>query len=235
MMSLMLKAILYPGTHAAVTSGGKEQAASITIAKVEEICRLLPALNNEIKWGRGQSKKSKDNVSYLFKNGSSIDILAARESSRGQRRHCIVVEEAILVDADALNDIIVPTTNIDRLLPDGTKRPEELVNKSQTFITTAGWKSSYPYNKLLDTLINSVINPDQYMVLGGTFETPVKEGLLDADFVEKLKLEGTFNDSSFDREYKIHSVLLKLLRIAGNPLETLLLQHKNEISLSATA
>lgn len=82
------------------------------------------------------------------------------------------------------------TTNIDRLLPDGTKRPEELVNKSQTFITTAGWKSSYPYNKLLDTLINSVINPDQYMVLGGTFETPVKEGLLDADFVEKLKLEG---------------------------------------------
>lgn len=94
MMSLMLKAILYPGTHAAVTSGGKEQAASITIAKVEEICRLLPALNNEIKWGRGQSKKSKDNVSYLFKNGSSIDILAARESSRGQRRHCIVVEEA---------------------------------------------------------------------------------------------------------------------------------------------
>lgn len=28
------------------------------------------------------------------------------------------------------------------------------------------------------------------MVLGGTFETPVKEGLLDADFVEKLKLEG---------------------------------------------
>ena len=81
---------------------------AITIAKVEEICRLLPALNNEIKWGRGQSKKSKDNVSYLFKNGSSIDILAARESSRGQRRHCIVVEEAILVDADALNDIIVP-------------------------------------------------------------------------------------------------------------------------------
>lgn len=73
------------------------------------------------------------------------------------------------------------------------------------------------------------------MVLGGTFETPVKEGLLDADFVEKLKLEGTFNDSSFDREYKIHSVLLKLLRIAGKPLETLLLQRKNEISLSATA
>lgn len=202
MMSLMLKAILYPGTQAAVTTGGKEQAASITIAKIEEICRLIPALSNEINWARGQSKKSKDNVKYIFKNGSTIDILAARESSRGQRRHCIVVEESILMDGDALNEIIIPTTNIDRLLGDGSKHPEELVNKSQTFITTAGWKNSFPYDKLIDMLINSIIDPDQYMVIGGTFETPVKEGLLDEDFVDKLKLEGTFNDSSFDREYR---------------------------------
>lgn len=108
---------------------------------------MIPALSNEINWARGQSKKSKDNVKYIFKNGSTIDILAARESSRGQRRHCIVVEESILMDGDALNEIIIPTTNIDRLLLDGSKHPEELVNKSQTFITTAGWKNSFPRPK----------------------------------------------------------------------------------------
>jgi len=32
------------------------------------------------------SKKSKDDVNYVFKNGSVINILAAKESSRGQRR-----------------------------------------------------------------------------------------------------------------------------------------------------
>ena len=202
MMSLMLKAILYPGTQAAVTTGGKEQAASITIAKIEEICRLIPSLNNEINWERGQSKKSKDNVKYIFKNGSTIDILAARESSRGQRRHSIVIEESILMDGDALNEIIIPTTNIDRRLGDGSVHPEELINKSQTFITTAGWKNSFAYDKLIDTLINSIFNPKQYMIMGGTFETPVKEGLLDEDFVDKLRAEGTFNDSSFDREYR---------------------------------
>lgn len=94
------------------------------------------------------------------------------------------------------------TTNVDRLLPDGTRKPEELVNKSQTFITTAGWKNSFPYNRLIDMLINSVLDPDNYCVLGGTFVTPVKEGLLDKDFVKKLRLESTFNDSSFDREYR---------------------------------
>ena len=202
MMSLMLKSILYPATHAAVTTGGKEQAASITIAKIEEICRLIPALANEINWTRGQSKKSKDNVVYIFKNGSKIDILAARPSSRGQRRTCLVIEESILMDGDILNEVIVPTTNVDRRLGDGSVHSEEVINKSQTFITTAGWKNSFPYDKLLDMLINSLIDPKHYMIMGGTYETPVKEGLLEEDFVDKLRLEGTFNDSSFDREYR---------------------------------
>ena len=108
MMALMLRAILYPGAALFVTTGGKEQAASITIAKIEEICRLIPALNKEINWDRGASKKSKDNVKYIFKNGSTIDILAARESSRGQRRTGGAMEECVLIDGTALNEIIIP-------------------------------------------------------------------------------------------------------------------------------
>lgn len=68
------------------------------------------------------------------------------------------------------------------------------------------------------------------MIIGGTYETPITEGLLDADFVNQLKLQDTYNEDSFDREYK-RSVLLKLLRIAGNPLELFELQRKYEIEL----
>lgn len=85
-MVLILRCVLYPEAHLFVTTGGKEQAASITLAKVEEICKLIPALHNEIDWRRGKTKHSKDDVKFIFKNGSVIDILAARESSRGQRR-----------------------------------------------------------------------------------------------------------------------------------------------------
>ena len=70
------------------------------------------------------------------------------------------------------------------------------------------------------------------MIMGGTYEVPVKEGLLNEDFVDQLKLSGTYNDDSFDREYKI-SVLFKLLRIAGNSLELFKLQHSYEIKTSA--
>lgn len=135
---LMLRAILFPGSHLFVTTGGKEQAASITLAKVEELCRLLPFLNNEINWDRGVSKKSKDDVVYVFKNGSKIDILAAKESSRGQRRVGGLMEECVLIDKNALNEIIIPTTNVDRLLPDGTRDRKEVVNKSQVYINFFG-------------------------------------------------------------------------------------------------
>ena len=40
------------------------------------------------------------------------------------------------------------------------------------------------------------------MIMGGTYETPVVSGLLDEDFVEQLRLQGTFNEESFNREYR---------------------------------
>lgn len=201
MMVLMLRCILYPGCELFITTGGKEQAASITVAKIDEICRLIPPLNNEINWERGVSKKSKDSVEYVFKCGSKINILAARESSRGQRRTGGLMEECVLIDQTALNEIIIPTTNVDRRLPDGSRVPEEVVNKSQIYITTAGYKNSFAYDKLIELLVESVLEPDKTMIMGGTWETPVTEGLLNEDFVEELKMSGTFNEASFEREY----------------------------------
>lgn len=49
-----------------------------------------------------------------------------------------LMEECVLIDQTALNEIIIPTTNVNRLLPDGTRDTAEVVNKSQVYITTAG-------------------------------------------------------------------------------------------------
>lgn len=99
------------------------------------------------------------------------------------------------------------TTNVNRLLPNGTRDPNEVVNKSQIYITTAGWKGSFAYDKLIELLIQSLIEPDQVMVLGGSYKIPVAEGLLDKNFVSQLQLSGTYNEDSFDREYKMTCTL----------------------------
>lgn len=198
----MIRCVLFPGADLFVTTGGKEQAASITIAKIEEICRLIPALSNQINWDRGVTKKSRDDVNYVFKNGSRISVLAAKPSSRGQRRTGGVMQQCVLIDQAMLNEVIIPTTNVNRQLSDGTRDSKEVVNKSQIYITTAGWKNSFAYDKLIQLLIQSLIQPDQVMIMGGTYQTPITQGLLDEDFVQQLKLSGTFNEDSFDRQYR---------------------------------
>lgn len=219
-MALMLKAILFPGSEVFVTTGGKEQAAMITISKVEEICKLIPTLANEINWDRGVSKKSKDSVKYVFKNGSKLDILAARESTRGQRRHGGVIEEVILVDEKALNEIILPTTNVDRNLPDGSTDPDEVVNQSQIYITSAGWKNSFAYQRLIELLLNSILFPKQYMILGGDYKLAILEGAVKEDMVEEMQMNGTYNESSFDREYKNYCTL-KIIENCWEPLRAI--------------
>ena len=199
---LMIRCILYPGSHLFVTTGGKEQAAGIAKEKVEELCKLIPGIKNEIDWSRGASKSSKDNVEYIFKNKSKLDIMAARQSSRGKRATGGLVEECILVDQTMLNEVIIPTMNVNRRLPDGSRQEKELVNKSQIFVTTAGWKNTFAYEKLIQTLIQQIIEPEEAIVLGGTWRVPVMEQLLQRSFIEELKMDGTYNDASFAREYE---------------------------------
>ena len=199
---LMLRCVLYPGSHLFVTTGGKEQAAGIAKEKSDELCKLIPGLKNELDMTRGKTKTSKDNIELIFKNGSKLDIMAARQSSRGKRATGGLMEECILIDQTLLNEIIIPTMNVDRRLPDGSRREEETVNKSQIYVTTAGWKNSFAYEKLIELLIRQIIYPDEAVVMGGTWRIPVMEKLLKKSFIDELKLDGTYNDSSFSREYE---------------------------------
>lgn len=199
---LMLRCILYPGSHLFVTTGGKEQAAGILKEKQEELCKLIPGLQNELDMTRGKTKTSKDNIELLFKNGSKLDIMAARQSSRGKRATGGLMEECILIDQTLLNEVIIPTMNVDRRLSDGSRVESETVNKSQIYVTTAGWKNSFAYQKLMQLLIQEIIDPSEAVVLGGTWRVPVMEKLLKKSFIEELKLDGTYNDASFAREYE---------------------------------
>ena len=107
-MVLMIRCILYPGAKLFVTSGGKEQAASIIKEKVAEICTLVPAFDREIDRRTCKTQESKDYCIYIFKNGSYFDNVAAKESSRGKRRHGGLIEECVGVDGDILNQVLIP-------------------------------------------------------------------------------------------------------------------------------
>lgn len=202
----MVKCILYPGAKIFTAAGGKNQSATILSDKVAEICKLIPALEKEIIWDtRGttaQTKQSKDEVIYTFKNGSVLRNVVASENARGQRFHSGLLEECVGIDQQILNEVLIPTMNISRRLPNGQIDDSEVLNKSSVFITTAGYKGTFSYDKLIEVFCQAVARPKKAFVLGGSWRVPMKEGLLDKNFVEDLKMDRTYNEASFEREYE---------------------------------
>lgn len=79
--------------------------------------------------------------------------------------------------------------NVDRRLSDGSRQESEPTNKSQIYVTTAGWKSSFAYQKLIQILIQQILDPTEAVVMGGTWRVPVMEKLLKKSFVDDLKLD----------------------------------------------
>lgn len=200
---LMLRCILYPGADLFVCTGGKEQATRITQQKLNEWLDLVPALRNEIDWkSKETSPNGKDMVSYKFHSGAKLSIVALNEKSRGLRKTGGLVEEVITVDQKIFSEVVIPMMNVSRTIPDGTKNELDVVNKSQIYVTSAGYKKSFAYDKLLFLLIKSILDPSQAFVMGGTYKVPIKEGLLEKTFVRDIQEDPTFNMDSFDREYK---------------------------------
>ena len=199
---LMIRCILYPRSKLFVTSGGKEQAAGIIKEKVDELCSLVPGLDREIDRRPGATRQSKDYCIIKFKNGSYFDNLPATERSRGKRRHGGLLDECVSIDGTILNEVIIPIMNVSRLCMDGTMQPAETLNKSQIYITTAGWKGTFAYDKLIQLLVWMITEPEKAFIMGGTWRIPVLVKLLDKTFLQDLQRDGTYNEASFDREYE---------------------------------
>ena len=202
-LSLMIRCILYPGAKLFTSAGGKSQSAGILKEKVDEICRMVPAFNREIdrRPGKGTTE-TKDKCIYKFKNGSYFDNVAANEKARGGRRHAGVLEECVGIDGKILQEVLIPMMSISRQCADGTRQKDEALNKGELYITTAGYKNTFPYDKLIQVLVKMVVEPGTAFVLGGTYKIPVLVGQYEKTFVQDQKRDETFNEAAFGREYE---------------------------------
>lgn len=90
--------------------------------------------------------------------------------------------------------------NVSRRLPDNTVNINE-PNQEVICMTSAGVKTSFAYDRLIDTFENSIINPNTSFSFGCDYRVPMLHGLLDKDFINKLKTSPSYNEDSFAREY----------------------------------
>ena len=196
----ILKAIFIPNYQNFICAESLKQANAIAQQKIAEWYRLLPLLKNEVKTGRGaKTTERKDDIVVEYKGGSTLDLIAPIPSYRGLRRHEGHFEEAIMLDAEATNEIVVPIVNISHRMPDGTINPSQ-PQAVQRYVTSASTKNNFAYEKAIEVLIASVIDPKRAISIGFDWEVPVAYGMVDKRKIRNMKASPTYDTGSFARE-----------------------------------
>lgn len=142
-------------------------------------------------------KMGKDYVEFNFKNGSSLGL----GNVRGLRRQSLIFEEVIEQDPVQVNEVYIPLLNEPRKMYNGLINPYE-PQSQQIYITTAGYQNTFAYQKLTEILCRSVLEPDKYFVLCGSYRIPLACGLTATKQIEDVINSPSFSKSSFEREYE---------------------------------
>lgn len=71
----------------------------------------------------------------------------------------------------------------------------------QLWITSASERNTFCYDKTIELLEQAIIFPDLTFCWGIDYKVPVQAGLLSADFLTEMKLESTFSEAGFAKEY----------------------------------
>ena len=147
--TMVITAIRYPNIEIGLTAQTKENAASLLKDKYNELVRYYPMLLNEIK----KTSFVKGDALIVFKNDARIDALANAQSSKGQRRKRLNIEESNLMDNVTFEDALEPVVEVGRITTGklAITNPEEL-NQQINFFTTPGFRGSDEYRRSLQMI-----------------------------------------------------------------------------------
>lgn len=161
-LTMYAMCVLYPGMEFALTAQTKENAGELLKDKHSDIIKKYPWFKNEII----DTRFSKSDAEVIFLNNSRIDILANSQTSKGQRRHAIMIEESALLDDFTFQDALFPIVEHGRLTvgEKGMRNPEELDQKVN-FYTTAGYRGSSEFERNL-RMKENMINLNGEIILG---------------------------------------------------------------------
>lgn len=147
--TMVITAIRYPNIEIGLTAQTKENAASLLKDKWNELVRYYPMLQNEVV----KTSFIKGDALIVFKNGARIDALANAQSSKGQRRKRLNIEESNLMDNVTFEDALEPVVEVGRVTTGKLAiiNPEEL-NQQINFFTTPGFRGSDEYRRSIQMI-----------------------------------------------------------------------------------
>ena len=166
------KAVLYPNSEIIVVSSTKAQAG-IIVDKIINLRNDHPNLAREIS-----NVVANMNVrEVVFHNGSSIKVLATRDSSRGNRSTFTIYEEFRLIDKEILDAVIRPFAYVRQTpylkIPEYSHLKEE---SKEVFISSAYHKGLWWFDETKKTIKN-MLNGDNSRFIALDYLLAIKHGI----------------------------------------------------------
>lgn len=200
-MGMVHAAIFYPDIEIAMTAQTLQNASKILEDKWRELVRFYPLLLNEVA---GNPSFTKDSAEIRFISGGRIDVLANAQSSKGQRRKRLQIEESALLNNELFEDCLEPIPNVPRrtIGKAGVVNPEEL-NGQINFFTTSGFRGSDEFERNL-RMLDEMVELKGKIVLGSDWQLAVnygrgepKSAILD----KKAKLSPVFFATNYESKW----------------------------------
>jgi hypothetical protein len=191
-LTMYLRCIFLPRSKLFICADVLRQAVKIAKEKLDEIWHFFPLLKKELL----SSNMSQDYLTLTFYNGSVLDVVSTATSQRGGRRHGGIIEEAATIDGDELSSVVLPLMNVNRRDHNGRLNPNE-PHQAQIYVTTAGSKTTYAYERLIEIVVMSVLKPESAFVWGGSYHIPVYHELLDKNYIDEIRLSSTYKEEDF--------------------------------------
>lgn len=190
------RCVLYPNSSVVIVSSTMQQAAIIIGEKIQGLYNDYPNVQREIS--NITTGLNKNEV--LFHNGSTIRVVASRDSARGKRATFVIVEESRLVDKTILDDVIRPFGYV-RPTP-YNKNPEfahiPLEESKEMHITSAHYTSGWWYRETLIAIKNMLLGKNVGF-FASDYLTSVYHRIKTPAQIEKDR--EVMNELSFQLEY----------------------------------
>lgn len=210
---IICRCILYPGTKVVIASGVRSQAFEV-FTKINDLYKKSPMLREEILF----KTESKIDPVIEFKNGSTVNIVTAADSSRGARANLLIIDEYRLVDKEIVDSVLrrfLANSRWPKYL-DLSQYSHLQEDNAQIYLSSAWLKSNWSYDKYRAT-IKQMAAGRPYFCCNLPYQISVKNGIkkmseiinemTEADFDPvkwKIEMEGKFlgeaENALFDNE-----------------------------------
>ena len=182
------EAILRPGARIVVASATKKQARLIVSEKIKkELLPKSPLLAAEID----SFKDNQNEIEVVFRNGSSIVVVAANENARGYRATVMIYEEFRMIAKNIIDSVLSPFLFIRQA--DYLKFPEysSMVEEPKEVYISSAWYQSHWMWKLIQTMTKDMLVNHSSCVIAMDYSIALKHKIKTRNFLikERKKLD----------------------------------------------